>query len=281
MPLPPIQTVPRVIDKETGEVFRTVYKKQIQDALKRFREYRRKKGFQNPFSYFITAEYGPRTLRPHYHAIFFGLSYLELLPFVKDWQYRYGNVRADVISYGKKSHFNTARYLAKYCSKGFFENPLVAEKKVFKCFKLISKGLGISYVERNRNYHLGISVVRPGIKDLPVRADIPTIVDRCCYKYVSTDKVTGRSIVITYGLPKYYKEKLFGTKSLLRYKLYQEVCRRNDDLYNQQCELLQSERNCSFIEAIHLMELQKISDSLYKEAELKERLAKAYDKSKL
>lgn len=71
MPLPPIQTVPRVIDPETGEVYRTVYKKQIQDALKRFREYRRKNGLLKPFSYFITAEYGPRTLRPHYHAIFF------------------------------------------------------------------------------------------------------------------------------------------------------------------------------------------------------------------
>lgn len=212
---------------------------------------------------------------------FFGLSYKELLPFIKDWNYRYGNVRTDIITYGKKSHFNIARYLAKYCCKGMFENPLVAQKKVFKCFKLISKGLGISYVQRMRNYHLGLSVIRPGFKDIPLRSDIPTIVDRAFYKYVGYNKTTGQTQEFHYGLPKYYKEKLFGTKNILRYKMYQEVCRRNDDLYNQQCELLQAERNCSYIEAIHIMELQKVSDAVYREAELKERLAKKYDQSKL
>lgn len=281
MPLPPIQCCPRVIDKRTGEMYRSVFKKHIQDALKRFREYRKKKGLKNPFSYFITAEYGPRTLRPHYHGIFFGLSFSEFLPFIQDWCYRYGHVRTDIITYGKKSHFNTARYLTKYCSKGVFENPLVAQKKVLKCFKLISKGLGLSYVERMRNYHLGLSVIRPGIKDIPVRADIPLIVDRAFYKYLSYNKITDETTEFHYGLPKYYKEKLYGKKNLLRYKMYQEICRRNDDLYKQQLTQLQSERNCSFIQAVHFMELQKISDALYKEAELKERLAKLYDKSKL
>ena len=281
IPLPLIQTVPRVIDTQTGEVYTSVYKKHVQDALKRFREYRKKKGLINPFSYFLTAEYGPRTLRPHYHAIFFGLTYRELFPFLKDWEYRYGFTRCDNINYGKKSHFNVARYLAKYCSKGVFENPLVAQKKVNKCFKLISKGIGLSYVSKYKNYHLGLSVVRPGVSDIPVRADLPTIVDRCCYKYLSIDRITGQTREIIYGLPKYYKEKLFGQKTLLRYKMYLEVCRRNDDIYNQQCQQLQTERNCSFIEAVHLMGLQKIRDSIYREAELYERLAKQYDKSKL
>ena len=40
-----------------------------------------------------------------------------------------------------------SRYVAKYCSKGVYENPLVKEKKVDKTFHLISKFIGANVIE--------------------------------------------------------------------------------------------------------------------------------------
>lgn len=277
LPLPPQQCVPRVIDKTTGETYRTVYKKHIQNCFKRFRQYRKKKGLDNPFSYFLTAEYGPRTARPHYHMIVFGLKYNEFLPFLHDWSYRFGNYRCDIVSFGKKSHFNVSRYLAKYCSKGVFENPLVKQKKVLKCFKLISKKLGYSYVINRKDEHLGFN----RFKDLFSSDRISHIVDRMYYKYMGTDSVTGRSVEFRYSLPKYYKEHIFGSKNLLRYKMYLEICKRNDALYLQQLQQIQSQWNCSDVQAVRIMDLQSLRDTVFKEKELRTKLARYYDTSKL
>ncbi len=46
-------------------------KKDIQDFLKRLRIKIHRCGYDINFKYFVASEYGPRTLRPHYHALFF------------------------------------------------------------------------------------------------------------------------------------------------------------------------------------------------------------------
>ena len=277
LPDPPQQCVPRLIDKETGEVYRTVYKKHIQDALKRFREYRKKKGLFGSFSYFITSEYGPRTLRPHYHCLFFGLKREELLPFLHDWSYRFGFYQAKTVKYGNKSQFTVAGYVAKYCSKGMFENPLVSQKKVFKTFHLISKKIGYNYVTTHSRYHLDIFYGT----SLYNRNNISVIVDRMFYKYIP-DKPSSTGITaFHYSLPKYFKEHIYGTKNLLRYRMYQEICRRNDDLYSLQLRQIQTERNCSDIQAVHFMDLQKMRDTQFKTQQLSLKLAKYYDTSKI
>lgn len=277
LPDPPQQCVPRLIDRCTGEIYRTVYKKHIQDALKRFREYRKKKGLFRSFSYFITSEYGPRTLRPHYHCIFFGLKREELIPFLHDWSFRFGFYQAKKIQYGNKSQFTVAGYVAKYCSKGMFENPLVSQKKVFKTFHLISKKIGYNYVTTHSRYHLcNLNGSR-----LYNRNNISAIVDRMYYKYVPDKPSVSGIIEFHYALPKYYKEYIYGTKNLLRYRMYQEICRRNDELYSLQLSIIQSERNCSDVQAIYFLDLQKIRESRFKEKQIYERLAKQYDKSKI
>ena len=53
--------------QNSNDYVKIVHKRDIQTFIKRFR-------FNNPFwnvRYFITAEYGPTTLRPHYHGLFF------------------------------------------------------------------------------------------------------------------------------------------------------------------------------------------------------------------
>lgn len=52
------ESVPTLVDSN-GEIFLSVYKKHLQDWLKRFRHKCKK-----DFKYFITSEYGPSTLRP-------------------------------------------------------------------------------------------------------------------------------------------------------------------------------------------------------------------------
>ena len=47
----------------------TVNKRDVQLFIKRLR-----KAYKKPIKYFLAAEYGDRTKRPHYHAIVFGLK---------------------------------------------------------------------------------------------------------------------------------------------------------------------------------------------------------------
>lgn len=165
-------------------IFNSVRKKDVQDWIKRARrrrEYNHKKHGTDPqeFSFFITAEYGPRTLRPHYHGVIFGLSATESADMKADWIRHHGRkIQWEDVDLSK----GDMSYCAKYCSKGFFEHPLCSKdffymkphaeegerpfteyhsKHYERCieifnvdapivdspFKLISKGLGVDWVE--------------------------------------------------------------------------------------------------------------------------------------
>lgn len=153
----------------------TVWKDDVQKWIKRCR--RRMEyclGFSVNFKYFITSEYGPLTLRPHYHGIFIGLSldYFEKF-FLNDWnsefinkyykryapgRFKIGNkyykliknkfykgnvVYEQIVFDNNKSPDSCADYVSKYCSKGFFENPRVERGDVAKTFHLVSKRMGL------------------------------------------------------------------------------------------------------------------------------------------
>lgn len=125
------------------------------------------------FKYFITSEYGPRTLRPHYHGVLFGVTEDEFRNvFAPYWRDKFGcgsrrSVKFEVFNPEKGG----ALYVTKYCAKGSFEHPLCSKSVhnrngkdfVFKdyikvkdwfdfdfplvtpTFHLISKGIGIRY----------------------------------------------------------------------------------------------------------------------------------------
>ena len=96
------------------EEFHSVRQKDVQLWLKRARKQLNKK-----FTYYITSEYGPTTLRPHYHGILFGVTAEECVGIFTDWKVRYGTVTFDNVT-GEGG----LNYCASYSAKGIFEHPL-------------------------------------------------------------------------------------------------------------------------------------------------------------
>lgn len=101
--------------------FNSVRKEDVQLWIRRNRTRSKRKDSSFDFSYFITSEYGPRTLRPHYHGVFFGVTKDDVKDWFKDWQEHYGDiVRYDDLDPTKGG----LSYVSKYCSKGSYEHPL-------------------------------------------------------------------------------------------------------------------------------------------------------------
>lgn len=123
------------------------------------------------FKYFICSEYGPRTLRPHYHGVMFGVTIDEFDKYFKPlWENRFGHVESSAFDVTKGGML----YVSKYCSKGSYDNPLCKKDFFYPngreyhsdkyegsllrfgvnlplsdpCFRLMSNGLGIGYVFR-------------------------------------------------------------------------------------------------------------------------------------
>ncbi|GHT82094.1 hypothetical protein FACS189467_7050 [Bacteroidia bacterium] len=91
--------------------------------------------------YFIAGEYGERTYRPHYHAIFFGLPSDLCQQDIQDlW-------KKGFVSFAPFSEAR-ARYVTKYCIK---VGSAYDEKGLQRPFALFSRGLGKSYVLKYKN----------------------------------------------------------------------------------------------------------------------------------
>jgi len=92
------------------------------------------------FKYYLVGEYGPKNLRPHYHAIIFNLDPKHHETVKTSWGLGFIQIRP--ISTGR------IRYVTGYIiGKNFFPENLT------KPFALMSKGLGLSYLEEKYNYH--------------------------------------------------------------------------------------------------------------------------------
>jgi len=122
----------------------TLVKADVQKWMKRLRK--ALKGVK--IKYYLCGEYGSKTYRPHYHAIMFNLPYegdklLELL--LKTWKHGFisvGTVTSKSINY-------TLKYMLQ---------PVEKRKKIYDGrelpFALMSKGLGISYIDKFKDWHL-------------------------------------------------------------------------------------------------------------------------------
>lgn len=101
----------------------TLSKRHVQLWLKRLRKYF--SGTQ--IRYFLSGEYGPKTHRPHYHAILFGITLDDLLPISVCNVNELGqaayqcSVLDDTWSYGFSSaastSYDTFGYVSRYCLK--------------------------------------------------------------------------------------------------------------------------------------------------------------------
>lgn len=127
------------------------------------------------FKYWITSEYGPGTLRPHYHGVLFGVpEEMFCQVFAPWWIEHFGSEK-----YSKRAckwsvydpNKGGSLYIAKYCSKGSYDHPLQSKviryksgkefisRSYINClnwfgvdcplvvptFHLISKGIGVRY----------------------------------------------------------------------------------------------------------------------------------------
>lgn len=136
---------------------------------------RRLPNLPQSFKYWITSEYGTKTLRPHYHGIFFGVTLKEFKDwFLPLWENRFGFVDCSTFDPLKGGML----YVSKYCSKGSYDNPLCKKDFFYSngkeyhsdkyegslyhfgvnlplvdpTFHMISQGIGIAYAFRH-NVH--------------------------------------------------------------------------------------------------------------------------------
>lgn len=121
--------------------FPCLNKRDVQLFLKRLR-----KNTKIKFKYHICAEYGPNTLRPHYHGILFSQKPLDLVSIMNAWQH------SDLVDkvFEPVGSRSAAGYVAKYICKAIFLPDYLRESdRYIKPFSLSSKGLGLTYLECN------------------------------------------------------------------------------------------------------------------------------------
>lgn len=167
----------------TKNGYMTLNKRDIQTFMKRLRKLSDKK-----LKYYVCGEYGSIRERPHYHMIIFNADkeYIE-----KAWSYYkagFGNVAIGSIYIGQVNEA-TIGYTLKYMQKAG-KIPKHRNDDRLKEFSLMSKGLGINYVNDNmKKWHFN---------DLLNRMYVP---------------ITGGKKI---AMPRYYKQKIYSeTQKLL------------------------------------------------------------------
>lgn len=284
--------VPRVVDRDSGLVLKTLRKSDFQEVLKRFRQaYCRKHHITKvSWKYFMCGEYGPQTKRPHYHVIFFGLSKKDLLPFLSDWQNSYGFTNIKSIEISPKSLFNVSKYVAKYAVKGIFENPFAKKYKIatdnplcpfidstplcLPAYRTLSKGLGKSYITNQTYlYHLASDFI---CNDSDAQCD--EIIRRKFHTYTYSDSM-GKTQVFKIPLCRYYQKHIFGQANFLTDSNFRALCRRAQSLYQEEFSSLPAEMDAfekdDLIRNRHLAREQIRADELF------DQLTKYYVKSKI
>lgn len=218
-----------IVDEETGEILDTIKSLDNEDISKwkkrcrRYLEYHY--GRKPDFSYLICGEYGPRTHRPHYHAIFIGISPEDMEVYKRDWEENYGYTCISQVS-----RFNvekTARYVSKYITKmRDLEDPNVVSGKVEKPRKITSKGYGMPSKERWSRMRADIMGEDYSIEQLKEMTQSGKsmkqaikLVDKISksMKYKQNGK--------EYKLPNYYKKKMFYFKDDEGKPRATEICR--------------------------------------------------------
>lgn len=268
-------TVPTQVDSDTGELHPTVCKRDVQLFLKRFREFRRKRGLSTDFKYFITSEYGPTTLRPHYHGLLHGVTLLDFQEFSSCWRKEYGfTMQRQVVYSDLKNAINSARYTAKYCAKGDFENPLVSLCLVEPTFHLISKGLGKSYInDRTISFHLAL--------DFPNKRN-----SRGTYSSAYLQEIYNRSFIpvgnFRYSLPRFYKEMLFAKRKGLQAAYSDFVCQSLLDEYEGKLAEIQTDKTPrGRFKASVILYNQTLAEESVRAVDSKQSLSKFFKQSKI
>ncbi len=147
----------------------TLHKPHFQKFLKKLRKshptipYIKKNGKtgrKSPIKYYACGEYGTKTHRPHYHAIFFNIDNTHIQQLEQIWGH--GHIQID------PCNMATIGYTLGYLKKPFTR--LKPDDQTYddreRHFPLMSKGLGLKYINRKTlKYHksrLEAFVKQPG-----------------------------------------------------------------------------------------------------------------------
>lgn len=105
----------------------------------------------NKLTYFFTSEYGSKTDRPHYHALFWGFPTLKDCEDFVHGYYDHGNI---TISLANSARFNyVANSHVSKCSHVPYYLPDIDDGVLDKCnkpFVKCSRGLGFEFVEKHK-----------------------------------------------------------------------------------------------------------------------------------
>lgn len=111
-----------VFDDDFRQVCPTLYREDWKAHMKRFRRALDRVGVSKNFSMLSFGEYGDRRHRPHYHALFFGLSSQAENIFTDLWQKYFGECKTISVPRfnedGSDAFMKVSKYIAKYISKG-------------------------------------------------------------------------------------------------------------------------------------------------------------------
>lgn len=133
-------------DQDHLPLCRGVCTRHLQLFIKRLR-----KAIKTPFKYFIGAEYGPKTFRPHYHIIFLGLSLVHINSIFHAWG------KCQVSGFRFKQIIDSRPekaigYVVGYCAKKlgvYFGKHFIEQYGRKPPFQLQSVGIGKRYAIDN------------------------------------------------------------------------------------------------------------------------------------
>lgn len=115
--------------------------------------FEREKGESLPeFTYVCTGEYGPKTCRPHYHLLFFGLEDKHVRYLAWRWykHHHYGTYKLKTVQQknadGTPGFELCSKYVGKYICKGEFESSACLNKHCERPRLMLSKNLGLSFL---------------------------------------------------------------------------------------------------------------------------------------
>lgn len=199
------EKVPIIENQTTKHCQLTLLKRDIQLFIKRLR-----KANKNTLKYFLCGEYGDKTMRPHYHMILFNAHEKTISKAWEKGHIYYGDVKPNSIVY-------TLKYMSKPSKIPMFDQDIRQKE-----FQLMSKGLGKSYIENAKNWHL---------EDLTDRM------------YCNVEE--GKRI----AMPRYYKDKLYTQEQRGDLKAYhtEQFTKELEELaYNPDLKSIIKNRNASF-----------------------------------
>lgn len=178
-----------------GKVLNVLDNRYIQLYIKRLRRSLEYHGYSGSVRYFFVGEYGPTTLRPHYHGALFFSERLNLQQYkaliYEKWNFGYKKINR--ITSGRM------RYIVSYTTGMSILPPeyVCARPRV-----LCSRACGLEYFMR---YYADYYTRK--VKELPVLRKLPGIRLEKSY---------------CYNLPSYFKKKIFTNVERTTIKVYNE-----------------------------------------------------------